>query len=293
MYDRILVPTDGSDGARAALRTAATLAETFDAGLRIISVAAMQDLPTRVQADAEAVYRGAAAEAVQAASDELEGLPIDVSTEVVEADGRVHEAIIEDATANDMDLICMGSHGRTGLDRVLLGSVAERTIRSAPMPVLTVKRDPLPDPVSSILVPTDGSDGARVAAEHAFALAAAVGASVRLVHVIDVAALGGEFDTGQIYREFERMGERSVEDLEAAAEDAGLADVDSALLTGRPARSIVEDAEEQGVDLIALGTRGASGLDRYLLGSVAEKVVRAADVPVLTLNARRQQERAD
>ncbi len=287
MYDQILVPTDGSDGAHAALMTAATLAATFDATVRVISVAASRPLPKRVRADAEAVYRQAAAEAVEAAGEELEAADVDCSTEVVAVDGHVHEAIIEYARDNEVDLICMGSHGRTGLDRMLLGSVAERTIRAAPMPVLTVKGEPLADPVSSMLVPTDGSDGARVAGEHAFAFAAAVDASVRVVHVIDVAALGGEFDTGQIYREFERMGERAITELRTAATEAGLEDVNSALLTGRPARAIVEDADEQDVDLIVLGTRGASGLDRYLLGSVAEKVVRSSTVPVLTLNAGR------
>ena len=133
-----------------------------------------------------------------------------------------------------------------------------------------------------ILVPTDGSAGAAAAVEQAVALAAAVDAELHGLYVIRTdlspdAALPGVVD------EFEAVGEAALADVRARAEAAGLGAVETALVQGRAHRQILAYVDDHDVDLVVLGTRGLTGLERYLLGSVAEKVIRMADVPVLAV----------
>ena len=141
MYDRILVPTDGSETAAKAVEHAVDLAEQYDATLHVLSVVD----PTRfstVGVDPSsvlvAVEKGAreAVEAVEAAAEEA-GVP----TETTVVRGSPAQTITEYATDNDVDLVVMGTHGRTGLDRYLLGSVTERVVRTSSVPVLTVRLD--------------------------------------------------------------------------------------------------------------------------------------------------------
>ncbi len=143
----------------------------------------------------------------------------------------------------------------------------------------------------SILVPTDGSEHATRAAEHARALADAFDATLHLVNVVDVAAAAGPFDAGGVDDEFvercKAKGRETVRSTEAEAE-AELGESErlrTDVVTGRPSDTILEYADDHGVDLIAMGTHGRSGLRRYVAGSVAERVVRCADLPVLTVRA--------
>ncbi|MFB6082832.1 MAG: universal stress protein [Halorientalis sp.] len=136
-----------------------------------------------------------------------------------------------------------------------------------------------------ILVPTDGSDHAERAAEHALALARVFDATVRVISVVDLEGAAGPFDAGGVSDEF-------VDELEAEARDAidgiaALADGQfrAEVLEGRPADAIVDDAREFGADLIVMGTHGRTGVHRYVVGSVTERVVRLADAPVLTARA--------
>jgi nucleotide-binding universal stress UspA family protein len=135
-----------------------------------------------------------------------------------------------------------------------------------------------------ILVPTDGSPGSDRVVTHAVALAAAHGATIHGVYVVDTASYAGlSMDTswegvGRVLRE---EGETALESLRGAAE--GDVAVETALLDGSPAREIVDYAEGADCDLVVMGTHGRGGIDRLLLGSVAERVVRTTTVPVLTV----------
>jgi nucleotide-binding universal stress UspA family protein len=136
-----------------------------------------------------------------------------------------------------------------------------------------------------ILVPTDGSTETERAVEHAAELADAHGAELHAVYVVNSATFAGlPMETswegvGDVLRE---EGESALERIEEIVADYGV-EVTSHLLQGSPSRRIVECAEDYGCDLVVMGTHGRGGIDRLLLGSVAEGVVRACSVPVLTV----------
>jgi nucleotide-binding universal stress UspA family protein len=134
-----------------------------------------------------------------------------------------------------------------------------------------------------ILVPTDGSSGADRAVEHAIDLAKTYGAQLHVLYVVNEASLSAEVNSQQVIENFEEQGGEVTYEVAERAADAGVEDVREVVVHGVPHEAILEYAEDEGMDLIVMGTHGHTGLDRYLLGSVTEKVVRTSDVPVLTV----------
>jgi nucleotide-binding universal stress UspA family protein len=136
-----------------------------------------------------------------------------------------------------------------------------------------------------ILVPTDGSPEVERAVSHAVDLAAAHGATLHAVYVVNTAGFTtmpmdtGWEGVGEMLRE---EGQNALERVRGLGADSGV-DVETNLLEGSPSREIVRFAEEVDCDLVVMGTHGRGGIDRLLLGSVAERVVRSSEVPVLTV----------
>jgi nucleotide-binding universal stress UspA family protein len=272
MYDTILVPTDGSDVAGVASTQAVSLAERFGASVHALSVRE------------DGADDGAEA-AVDAVAERAADAGVDATTAVVDAAETVHRTVLDYAADHDADCIVMGTHGRTGLDRYLLGSVAERTLRESPVPVLTVHEDTVVDrDLDAILVPTDGSDCSETAAAHAADLAAATGAALHIVHVVDLGVLPVD-GSGALLDELQQAGRRALESVIDRADEVDVSSVQASVLSGTPYRAIVDYADSEGVDLVVMGTHGRTGFDRYLLGSVTERVVRLSDQPVLTLDS--------
>ena len=136
-----------------------------------------------------------------------------------------------------------------------------------------------------ILVPTDGSTEGERAVAHALDLAAVHDAAVHAVHVVDTASYAGmpmEASWEGVGELLRGDAEEAVAAVEALAEET-VVDVETAVVEGSPSREIIRYAEGNGCDLVVMGTHGRGGIDRLLLGSVAEKVVRGAAVPVLTV----------
>lgn len=264
MYDSILVPTDGSDVATNAAEHASTLAARFDADLHVVSV--LED--------------GDRDRAERAIDDGTDHAAEPATTAVLERDGSVAETITEYATDHGVDCLVVGTRGRSGVDRFLLGSVAEELLRESPIPVLTVtgNADPGPD-LERVLVATDGSDAAAAAADHAIDLAARTDATLHVVHVTD-ALLTGERET-DVVSAGEETGTDAIDDVLERATDAGLGTIHTAAVPGRTHQAILAYAADHDVDAIVMGTHGETGLGRYLLGSTTERVVRFATVPVL------------
>jgi len=284
MFDTILVPTDGSDAAETATATALELAERFDASVHAINVVELGEFPADVESEAAEELTGRGEETLEPIEARATDLGVSAPTRVVETTDPVHQAIIDYAVDHDADLVVMGTHGRTGLNRFVLGSVTERTLRTSPVPVLTVHEDTTFDSdLETVLVPTDGSDAATNAADHGIALAAATDAAMHVVHVVDPTAASGEFGGTDVLSALEAAGRRAVDEVIDRADDAELRSVEASVLSGTPARAILDYVDDRDVDLIVTGTHGRTGLDRYLLGSVTEKLVRVADVPVLTV----------
>ena len=194
--------------------------------------------------------------------------------------------ILEYADEHDVDLIVMGSHGRRGVRRLLLGSVTEEVLRAGRWPVLTVHREDAErvQAYEEILVPVDFSSRTPPQLEMAADLARRFGAALDVVHVVDPPVVP------ELYMPIAPL----VVDVKRATDDA-LArieelvaplreelDVRSEVLVGGSVHEIMDRAD-RGTDLIVLPTHGYSGLDRVLMGSVAEGILRRAKCPVLVL----------
>jgi nucleotide-binding universal stress UspA family protein len=292
MYDTILVPTDGSEHAVRAAEHGLYLARTFDATVHVVNVVDVQaaagpfgaggvdeEYIRRLEAEGERTIE--TVEAVVEATDAVE-------TAVVR--GRPSEAILDYVDEHGVDLVAMGTHGRTGVERYVAGSVTERVVRLAEVPVLTVRaveRSRVGDGYDEVLVPTDGSEAAAAAVEHAVAVAARTGARLHAVNVVDVGrfAAGPDYNPPlELMRYLEDAGETATERVAERARDAGV-DAVTAVREGTPARELLDYADENDVDLVAMATAGRTGLSRYLLGSTTERVVRHAEVPVLAVDA--------
>ncbi|MFC7154046.1 universal stress protein [Halomarina halobia] len=279
MFERVLFPTDGSSGAAVAMDHAIAVADRFDSTLVVLSVVDARsldlglgegELRDRAEDVVASVVERAVDEGVTAAGEVDVGIP----------DRRIREY----AAANGVDLVVMGTYGNTGVRRYLLGSVTEKTVRLSDVPVLTVRSDDADPhvPYDRILVPTDGSERAAAAAEWASALARAYDATVHVLAAADTSAVGFDVRSELLLETVETSAEEAVADLAATLRDDGVT-VETAVERGPPHGAILDAVDENDIDLVVMGTRGRSGLDRYLLGSVTEKTVRTCPVPVLTV----------
>jgi nucleotide-binding universal stress UspA family protein len=133
-----------------------------------------------------------------------------------------------------------------------------------------------------ILFPTDGSDGAAAALAHAVEQAETHGATLHVLYVIDTTYLGSGAAEATTVEALQDTGETVLSETVTQVEDRGVT-AERATRTGEPYREILDYADETGIDMIVMATHGRRGLDRYLLGSVTEKVVRASTAPVLTV----------
>ncbi|WP_276250642.1 universal stress protein [Haloarcula rara] len=144
MYDAVLLPTDGSEGTRAAVEHAIDHARQYDAALHVLYVVdarigvARETTPEVIFEELEDQGR----RAIESVQSQARGADVETIEGVV-ARGDPHQAILDYAAAEDIDLVVMGTHGRTGLDHYLVGSVTEKVVRLSDVPVLTV---PLPEP---------------------------------------------------------------------------------------------------------------------------------------------------
>lgn len=136
-----------------------------------------------------------------------------------------------------------------------------------------------------ILYPTDGSEGAEAALEHAIDHALQYDASLHVLYVIEETIPAMEAGAPDVLEALEERGEEVITDVRERALEAGVKSVQASVAAGSPYRQIHTYTTEADIDLIVMGTHGRRGIDRYLLGSVAEKVVRTAECPVLTVRS--------
>jgi nucleotide-binding universal stress UspA family protein len=293
--DTILFPTDFSDVAEGAFAHAAHLALQHNATIHVFNVVGPEaaDAPNPMDflpmASAEA---GASEESVQHV--EVQTVTQERGTvPVIYAqtdDATPADAIVERADEHDVDLVVMGTHGRRGMDRLLSGSVSEEVVRRAPCPVFTVLArddDGAGPQIDRVLAPVDLSDQSELVLDHAVALAESYAAPLDLLHVVEEAAYPNVYGLDPLTPALPNVQDRAREALETLASNVELRTdpVNVHVLAGNAARDIVEFATDNDADLIVMATHGRTGLDRFLIGSVAEKVVRRAPCPVFTLKS--------
>ncbi|MCL4839414.1 MAG: universal stress protein [Thermoanaerobaculia bacterium] len=204
--------------------------------------------------------------------------------------GDPHRALLEAAEELGADLLVVGTRGSSGLEHFLLGSTAERVIERAGCPVLTVHPDQEPPagPVAHLLVPTDFSDDAEMAVAAALELVAPGGRELRLtlLHAyylpIEYTAYGTIPTSPRYLEDVAGAAEGRLKEVAERLARPGLT-VETRATEGFPPEAVLTAARELGVDLIAMGTRGRTGLEHLLLGSTAERVVQRAPCPVLTV----------
>jgi len=296
--ERILLATDGSTRAEGAEAYACKLAESWGATLTVVSV-----LEFAPGLDPESpVCRIYLAELMTQATEDLARLKARAAERGIAVHTRIEtgipsEQVLAAAAAEDADLIIMGTAGKTGLAHVLLGSTAERIIRTAPCPVLAVRMDRSeaertgvstshPASLDRIMVPVDFSDCSLDALEYAVSVAQRAQASVMLLHVLEPVSYGLDFTVSiQAEREHERkiLTER-LAGLVAALEAANVKS-ESLVRGGLPRDSILEAARAWSADLIVMGTHGRRGLSHALYGSVVESVLRKSHCPILTVRS--------
>ncbi|ELY53197.1 universal stress protein [Natronolimnohabitans innermongolicus] len=292
--DTLLIPTDGSNPAESAARRGFVLAAQCDASVRVLSVADSSVATGAGYAGDSPSIRNRLRERATNRATSLRDEATERGLEATAAtrEGIPAKEIVAYANEHDIDTIAIGTSGRGGVARAVIGSVADKVVRTAPVPVLTITPDAAAgdgEPtVDSILLPTDGSDTAMTAARRGLEFATDLQATVHLLSVTDhgrdgvLSTLSGDDREGSDDRR-EAVAD-AVEALTAEARSHGLETV-AEVRDGDPATEIVDYAESATVDLIAMGTAGRGGFERYLLGSVTDKVVRTASIPVMTTRA--------
>jgi nucleotide-binding universal stress UspA family protein len=285
MYDHILLPFDGSDGATAVLHHVAEIASANDATVRVLFVAdTTRDSMTVVRGEPVDALVGHGEDVVADAKRTLDTSDVDCETDVVQ--GNPAAEIPSYAERYGHDLIAMPTNGREDLSRLLLGSVTEKVVRLSSVPVLTARMRPderLAFPYGDVLVPTDGSPGVSPAVEHALTLASALDSTVHALSVVDTSSPELETLAAASTDAGEGPATDAIDDVVSRAEAHGVEDVVRHLVHGNPVTEILNCVDEADVDAVVMGTVGRRGTERVLLGSVAERTVRSAPVPVITV----------
>jgi nucleotide-binding universal stress UspA family protein len=292
---RILCPIDFSDTSRRALEYGVAIARWYKAELAALYVGpaivqpvnlAEYPAPMPLEPPRETLMRDLEQMLGAAEAQDLR------TTVAIEHGGAVQQ-ILKLAEALPADLIVLGTHGRGGFERLMLGSGADKVVRKAVCPVITVPRAAEEASASArfsrIVCATDFSEGSRAALSWALAFAGTPDARLTLVHVLDwpdVPEEGEPFAstlTEARDRWLEQLRRRVHEALPAEARSG--VTVEEVLATGTPYKEILQAAAERRADLIVMGVHGRGALDLRLFGSTTSEVLRRAACSVLTVRA--------
>ncbi len=302
MFECILVPLDGSPKAEVILSLIARILRREDSEILLLRVVDVPAAVGRVSlADVRNQEREDAQKYVHDVARRFSGSGAKVHGRV--AEGSPAEVILEAAKNEGATLIAMSTHGRSGLARWALGSVAEKVARASDVPLLLVRsfrRSPKGDlepivpeeiPFRRILVPVDGSPTSMAVVEPARKFAQLYGSDILTLHVETPYVEPSPVLPGMevTLPSMVPPATPSADDpaTAKAAERFEQAGLKATRLTtvGDPAAEILDLSVNRGTDLIALGTHGRSGLARWALGSVAERVLRSGEVPILLVRA--------
>ena len=299
---RILCPIDFSDHSRRALDHAVAIARWYESTISVLHV--FSPAPVAAFGPGPVVFEPIVLTPVDRdllladvkAFAETESAP-GITIDAVVREGSTASEILEQATGMPADLLVIGTHGRSGFERLVLGSVAERVLRKASCPVLTVPKG-LPHAAPSgpvlykrILCPVDFSDSSLHALKYAISMAQEADGQLTVLHVVaheleNAADMPSTLsDAGMTVASFVKQREEALRRRlqEAVATAPEFCSVESLMTYGKPWREVLRMAAERQSELIVMGVQGRGAADLLFFGSTTQHVVREASCPVLTL----------
>ena len=282
--ERLLLATDSSEFSEGAIREAIRMAKRCGSKLTAISV---------IETNPE--FESTAPQVLEKMEKEVRGhlnsVQLRAKQEGVACEIAVHEGedsykyIVDEAVAQKSTMIIMGRRGKKGFRRLVMGSTTSWTIGHAPCSVLVVPRNAQVD-FKSIVVATDGSPHSAAAASEAIGIAKRNSAKLTVIAVVPAdIAMPTDIDFAAIQREKladqeMQVAEKNARAVKDAAQKAGV-DAQAFVMSGKPADAIMEIAKDKAADLVVVGSHGRTGLDRLLMGSVAERVIVLSSCAVL------------
>lgn len=291
MTATILVPLDGSELAEAVLPLASEVARKTDARLLLFTavhpVATWDPSASSVRWDEEEKHARAYLEG-QREKVAATGLEVGVGLHL----GNAAEQILKACDDFGAGMLAFSTHGRSGIGRFMFGSVARRVLESTTLPALIIrprKDQPAPATISKILVPLDASPLAESVLPEVLKLAKAFGASVTLFNAIAPLATYPGYETimpaasRDVFPELQAQADAYLAEVARSVSAEGIA-VSANTTLAPVADGILDAANAKDADLIAIGTHGRSGIERALVGSVADAVIRRAEVPCFVLH---------
>lgn len=309
--EKILVPTDFSETAEGAVNHAVLLARTFGAKLTLLNVLDIGSIMERMMPvppgempeelisaqqqvyDLVAEYTDKRLE--EAAKSEFVCTAPECETVVVKGQ-TASSAIVEYANSSDIDLVVMGTHGRTGISEWFFGSTTERVVRIAPCPILTVGPEaphkPREDVFDTILFPFDLSEASRHALRYACALAEKYAAKLYLLHVVEYRNLPESYTVrgSEIFKEVADLEQKLLDEMKREVDALYKGDhplnAEFIVEEGKPFEEIMAFAADNKVKLIVVGNTGMNDTLGHRLGSTAENVMPRAKCPVLIVNSK-------
>lgn len=282
MIGTIIVPLDGSGLAEQALPHAQAIAEQANASLLLIRV---------IDSDASQDEEQEAANYLRYQAQEI-GENVQTSVER----GDPAEEIVEGAEDTSDPLIVMTTHGRTGFNRLLHGSVSGKVVRETEVPVLLMRSESssgAATPIKTIMVPVDGSAPSESVLPYAATMARVFGAEIRLVQVAETARvyalMSREPSAPVMVETINEIGEQMVAESDAYLQQlagqltAEGITVKTVTLDGFPGEQLLAYEKQEDIDLVIMATRGRSGIGRLVFGSVAERMLKDGKTPVMMI----------
>ncbi len=298
MFTRILIPLDGSKTAEKVLPYARFLAEALKLPIELLAVVDIAEMAAHISAERARHLDTMIEDSARSSEQYLKrvaGMFPGANTKCTVEKGKAEQAIIETAAVDKGALVTMATHGRSGMNRWLLGSVAEKVLRGGTNPLLLVRATEeakAEATLKSIVVPLDGSELAESVLPTVAELAKTLKLAVVLFRAYNIpisAYASGEGYYAVNYEELlTAMREEAVDYLEKrteAVKKLGIANLSYIAQEGFAADEIISLARKSQDNLIAMCTHGRSGVKRWMLGSITETVVRHSSDPVLVIRA--------
>lgn len=294
-FQQILCPTDLSAASKPAIRYAAAISAWYDARLTVLHVVptfdAIQIPPGALGETVQVVYPSSRDEVVTTLRqqvDEAGGAAVNPALDAQAGDAVT--VIVDRALDLPGDLVVMGTHGRSGFNRLLYGSVAEQVLHRAPCPVLAVPPHASAEAnvtFGRVICPVDFSPASLQALGFALDLVRQANGTVTVLHAVEWLAeeeprVHTHFNVPEYRRYLIEDARTRIEEL-VASESRTWCTIEPLVVTGRAYREILKAASDRRADLIVMGAQGRGGLGLALAGSATQQVVRGAECPVLTV----------